>query len=207
MPEDAAVGRAIGPWLFQFGLSCNMPFSYVKKGGKNWKKILCLLLSYVWVLLLDGSWDSLLVRAPDIVIKQLRVQILAGVAIEFSSPESTLCADSSSVSIPPLCYRSGMLKSWLLVKVSNMSESLFTRNGAACYVDVKDPGHSAKSAGGRLHLNTHTPLTCWTWSGLTMSLSRQSGGIYQKMSSHAFHQGTLGHSRLGSLSHCGLILA
>ena len=24
---------------------------------------------------------------------------------------------------------------------------------------VKDPGHSAKSAGGRLHLNTHTTLT------------------------------------------------
>ena len=24
---------------------------------------------------------------------------------------------------------------------------------------VKDSGHSAKSAGGRLHLNTHTPLT------------------------------------------------
>ena len=24
---------------------------------------------------------------------------------------------------------------------------------------VKDPGHCAKSAGGRLHLNTHTPLT------------------------------------------------
>ena len=23
---------------------------------------------------------------------------------------------------------------------------------------IKDPGHSAKSAGGRLHLNTHTPL-------------------------------------------------
>ena len=24
---------------------------------------------------------------------------------------------------------------------------------------VKDPGHSANSAGGRLHQNTHTPLT------------------------------------------------
>ena len=25
---------------------------------------------------------------------------------------------------------------------------------------VKDPGHSAKSAGGRLQLNTHTPYLC-----------------------------------------------
>ena len=39
---------------------------------------------------------------------------------------------------------------------------------------VKDPGHSAKNAGGRLHLNTHTPLTHQSWGGLTMPLSRQS---------------------------------
>ena len=71
---------------------------------------------------------------------------------------------------------------------------------------VKDPGHSAKSAGGRLHLNTHTPLTHRSRSGLIMSLSRQSVGIYQETSSHATRQGTLGHSRLSSLSHCGLIL-
>ena len=48
---------------------------------------------------------------------------------EFSSPESTLCADYCPVSISP-----PMLPQWR----------------------VKDPGHSAKSAGGRLHLNTHT---------------------------------------------------
>ena len=40
---------------------------------------------------------------------------------------------------------------------------------------VKDPGHSAKSAGGGLQLNTHTPLI--HRSGLTMPLSRQSVGI------------------------------
>ena len=33
---------------------------------------------------------------------------------------------------------------------------------------VKDPGHSANNAGGRLHLNMHTPLTQRSWSGLTM---------------------------------------
>ena len=41
---------------------------------------------------------------------------------------------------------------------------------------IKDPGHSAKSAGVRLHLNTHTPLTQRSWSGLTMSLPRHSVG-------------------------------
>ena len=40
-----------------------------------------------------------------------------------------------------------------------------------------------------------------------MPLFRQSVGIYQETSSHATRLGTLGHSRLSSLSHCGLILA
>ena len=56
---------------------------------------------------------------------------------------------------------------------------------------VKDPGHSAKSAGGRLHLNTHTPLTHQGRSGLTMLLSRQSAGIYQEMSSGNWSGNTL----------------
>ena len=56
-----------------------------------------------------------------------------------------------------------------------------------------DPGHTAKSAGGRLHLNTHTPLTQRSRSGLNMPL--------------ATRQETLGYSRFSSLSHCGLILA
>ena len=43
---------------------------------------------------------------------------------------------------------------------------------------VKDPSHSAKSAGGRLQLNTHTPLTQRSRNGLTM-LSGHSVGIYQ----------------------------
>ena len=45
---------------------------------------------------------------------------------------------------------------------------------------VKEPGHSAKSAGGRLHLNTHTLLTQLSQSGLTMPLSRYSVGTYQE---------------------------
>ena len=35
---------------------------------------------------------------------------------------------------------------------------------------VKDPGHSAKSAGGRLQLSTHTALTQQSRSGLTTLL-------------------------------------
>ena len=71
---------------------------------------------------------------------------------------------------------------------------------------VKKLGYSAKSAGGRLHLNTHTPLTQRSQSGLTMPLCRHSVGIYPETSSHATCQGTFGHNRLRSLSHCGLIL-
>ena len=71
---------------------------------------------------------------------------------------------------------------------------------------VKNPGHSAKNADGRLHLNTHIPLTQRSRSGLTMSLSRHSVGTYKETGSHATRQGTFGYSRLRSMSHCGLIL-
>ena len=60
-----------------------------------------------------------------------RIQ-LTGEAGESTSPTLTLCTDSYSVSVPLL-----VLPQW----------------------QVKDPGHSAKSAGGKLHLNTHKPLT------------------------------------------------
>ena len=42
---------------------------------------------------------------------------------------------------------------------------------------VKDPGHFARSAGGRLHLNAHTSLTHSSRSGLTIPLPRHSMGI------------------------------
>ena len=40
-----------------------------------------------------------------------------------------------------------------------------------------------------------------------MPLPRQSVGIYEETSAHLTRQGALGHGRLSSLSHCGLILA
>ena len=59
----------------------------------------------------------------------------------------------------------------------------------------KDPGHSAKSVGGRLHLSTHTPLTQQSQSGLTMPLSKHNVRMWQWL------------RKMSSLSHCGLTLA
>ena len=72
---------------------------------------------------------------------------------------------------------------------------------------VKDPGHSAKSAGVWLHLNMRTPLTQQSRSGLTIPLCRHRVGTYLGRSSHATCPGTFSHSCLSSLSYCGLILA
>ena len=114
------------------------------------------------------------------MIERLRVRIPAGAAGKFYSPELALRADFYSMSVStPLTLQ------W----------------------HVNDPGHSAIGADGRLHLNTHTPLTQRGRSGLTMPLFRHSVGTYQETNSHATHQGTLGHSRLSLLSHCGLILS
>ena len=56
----------------------------------------------------ESRRDSLLVSlSARLVIERLQVRIPAEVAGEFSSPESTLCADSYSMSVPPLCYRNG----------------------------------------------------------------------------------------------------
>ena len=65
------------------------------------------------------------------MIERSRVQIPAGAAGDFfSSPGSTFCADS-----------------YLGIRCSPVLPQQH----------VKDLCHSAKSAGGRLQLNTHTP--------------------------------------------------
>ena len=71
---------------------------------------------------------------------------------------------------------------------------------------VKDNCHSAKIAGGRLHVNMHTSLTQRSQSRLTMPLSLHSVGTYLETSWHATCQETFSHSNLSPLSHCGLIL-
>ena len=80
------------------------------------------------------------------MIKRLQVRIPPRAEGEFPSPELALCADSYSATPG--------LPQW----------------------HVKDPGHSAQSAGGRFHPNTHTPLTQQYRSGLTVPLSRHSVG-------------------------------
>ena len=67
------------------------------------------------------------------MIERSRVRILAGTMGEFSSPGSNFCADFyfGIRSIPVLPQQ-----------------------------HVKDPGHSAESASGRLQLNTHTLYVC-----------------------------------------------
>ena len=60
-----------------------------------------------------------------------KVRIQAGEAGEFSSPGSAFCAGAYFGSIPMLPQK-----------------------------HVNDPGHSAKSAGGRLQLNTHASIAC-----------------------------------------------
>ena len=70
-------------------------------------------------------------KSAGLVIDRLRVRIPSGAAGEFSSPELTLYAGSLAVRSTPV------LPQW----------------------HVKDPGHFAKSADGRLHLNMHASLT------------------------------------------------
>ena len=118
-------------------------------------------------------------KSTRLMIERLQVWILAEVVGDLSSLELSVC--------------------WLLLGVCSTSVLLQWH--------VKDPGHSAKSAGGRLHLNMYTLLTQWSRSWLAMLLSRRSVWVYPETSSHAICQGTLGPSRLSSLSHCGLIMS
>ena len=114
------------------------------------------------------------------MIERLRIQIPAGAAGEFSSPKLTLCADLFAIRSTPV------LPQW----------------------HVKDPGHFAKIAGGRPHLNTHTLLTQRSRSGLALPLSRYCVGTYLE---GAHTQLVREHSvtvvTVSSLSHYGLILA
>ena len=62
----------------------------------------------VHTLFLRREPGLLIHLSARLVIKRLRVRIPARAAEEYSSPESTLCANSYSVSVPPPCYSSGM---------------------------------------------------------------------------------------------------
>ena len=86
-----------------------------------------------------GSGDSSVVRAPDSWLKGCRFQSLQERQENFYSRVNFLC--------------------WLLFRY------LFRPHVIA--VALKRPGHSAKSAGGRLQLNTHVPYICgFAWSDM-----------------------------------------
>ena len=156
--------------------------------GRNRSCFPTLVHPVIWisaVLWMNGfiemlwSWDSLLVRAPDSWLKDC----------EFKSRQE---------------WRENFLLQSQLCVLTLIRCPFHPLVTAVAH---KRPQSFCQKCCGRLHLNVHTPLTQRSWSGLTMSLSRHTVGIYQETSSHASHQGTLGHSCLSSLSHCGLILA
>ena len=133
----------------------------------------CADADSIYLYIRGPGW--LVGKSAGLVIERLRVRIPAEAAGEFSSPEFTLRADSYSVSVPTPAW-----PQW----------------------HAKDLGHSAKSASGRLHLNTHAPWIQRSRTGLTMPLSRQSVDTYPETSSHATCHEAFEHSRLSSLNHC-----
>ena len=84
------------------------------------------------------------------MIERLQVQFPAGAAGKF------LLQSSFSVLTPIWCPFHPVLLQW----------------------HIKDSSHSAKSADGRLYLNTLTPWSQQSWSGLTV-LSRHVALTYQ----------------------------
>ena len=74
-----------------------------------------------------------MIRASDLLLKGPGLESRQEAAGEVSSPGLTFCADAYF----------GIRSTTVLPQQH-----------------VKDPGHSAKSAGGRLQLNTHTPYLC-----------------------------------------------
>ena len=124
----------------------------------------------------------------------------------WASPIHTTFNNFSCISQDSLLDRA--LDSWSKVVSSNPSRSdgrmFFSRVNIVCLLlfgvcstpvlpqwHVKKPCHSAKIAGGRLHVNTLIPLSQWSWSGLTMPLFKRSVGTYQETSIYATRQGTL----------------
>ena len=141
-----------------------------------------------------GGGDSSVVRAPDSWLKGRGFESLLERRENFLLQGRLSVLTLISVSIPPPCYHSNSYASCSLQSQNDV------RNVSAqpVYTDrlwqlthmyntgtkhVKDPGHSAKSAGGRLQLNTHTPYVCgfyWTvlrhWSQLVPNMSNDIWG-------------------------------
>ena len=132
----------------------------------NWGQ---LFFTFIYLsIFVPGGRRQLSGQSAGLVVKRSRVQVPAGTAGEFSSPVSTFCADTyfSTRSTPVLPQQR-----------------------------VKDLGNSAKSAGGRLQLNTYGPLRMWlnlhevTWHGARLygahnALRRQQFHVAPAMQQH-----------------------
>ena len=77
--------------------------------GHSLRTICCYTLSSsLATVTWPHQWPGYLVgKSAGLVIERLQVRIPAGAAGKFSSSKLTSCADSYSVSVPSLCYRSG----------------------------------------------------------------------------------------------------
>ena len=89
----------------------------------------------------EGSVDSSVVRAPDPWPKGHRFESLQELRENFLLQGQLSALTFISVSVPP--------------------------PHVTAVTHVKDPSHSAQSAGGRLQLNTHAPyVCCFAWSDM-----------------------------------------
>ena len=175
------------------------PRSVVKKPKQNKKSV---------TRVLDHKVDLLLV-----VCIQLRLVVVSSLAVGWAI--NTKKTQDSSVGRAPDSWSKGCefesrqeRRNNFLLQGYFLCWLLFGVHSASVLPRwyVRDTDHSAKSAGGRLHLNTHTFWTQWNRSELTM-LSSHSMGTYQGNELTRNSSGTLGYSCLSSLSHCWLILA
>ena len=101
-------------------------------------------------------------QRAELVIERLRVRIPAGAGSGFSSPEFILLSVLTLIR----CPFNPVLKQW----------------------HVKAPGQSGQNVGGRLHVNTHTPLIQRSGSWLTLLCRRSVWEPIRETSSHATPQ-------------------
>ena len=69
---------------------------------------------------------------------------------------------------------------------------------------AKDPGHSAKSAGGGLQINTHAPYVCgYAWSGMVHGVhrTRRYGSSFIVFHTHTLTHKHRAHTRMHTLTH------
>ena len=138
-PNPCCVSRKKSQRSSSCCLLSPMACSAMHAPWKNWKQRWHRSVLFLFfLLLLMGSGDSSVVRVPDLWSKGRRFKSLLERQENFLLHGQLSVLTLISVSIPPLCYHSS-----------------------------KDPSHSAKSAGGRLQLNTHTPYICgFAWSDM-----------------------------------------